>query len=103
VPPFRSYGTRNEAEAAYATHLHHDKKKAQGRSCRKLDLEGCTDMSSVCTYFSFVLQIDVIGLCCWTFSFVGWFAFCTRPGIKPSHWLVGSLFETNTKSLSLNL
>jgi viroplasmin and RNaseH domain-containing protein len=62
---FRSYATRNEAKTAYATYLHHEK-KAQGRSCRNLELEGCTDISSVSTYFSFVLQIDVIGLWCWT-------------------------------------
>jgi viroplasmin and RNaseH domain-containing protein len=56
---FRSYATGNGA-AAYATYLHHDKKKAQGRRCKNLELEGCTDISSDCTYFIFVLQIDVV-------------------------------------------
>jgi hypothetical protein len=60
---FLSYATRTVVEAAHATYLHHDKKKTQARSCKNLDLEGCTDISSVCTYFSLVLQIDVIGLC----------------------------------------
>jgi hypothetical protein len=38
-------------------------KKGQATSCKNLVLEGCVDISSVCTDFILVLQIDVIGLC----------------------------------------
>jgi hypothetical protein len=38
-------------------------KKSQATSYKNMDLEGCTNINSVCIDFRLVLQIDVIGLC----------------------------------------